>query len=63
MITFSLFKYLSRCRDHAARQCRTGDPRSQADRQELPEDLVLPRPHQLDPARLHLPDIQPGQCE
>ena len=45
-------------RDHAGGQQRTSDPRSEADRQELHEDLVLPRPHQLGPPRLYLPHIQ-----
>ena len=45
-------------RDNASGQQRTSDPRSEDDRKELLEDLVLLGLDQLRPPRLHLLDIQ-----
>ena len=46
------------CRDNAGGQQRTSDPRSEDDRKELLEDLVLLGLDQLRPPRLHLLDLQ-----
>ena len=45
-------------RDNASGQQRTSDPRSEDDRKELLEDLVLLGLDQLRPPRLHLLDLQ-----